>query len=281
MKKTLVLTILLVILIVWPASLVGAEEQPPGGEPVTIMVHKFNDANRNGVQDLGEPDIEGWMIRLYRWDSTGLNMVAEGYTGPDGTITFSGLVATEYKVWEEKLECWEPTTPENLRFWSHDPEQHEGYYTLLFLHPGQTGAVDFGNVNTCEPPPPAPGTGTPGYWKNHPDAWPMEEITIGGVVYTKDEAIQIMQEPEKGDKTKTLFRALVAAKLNVAIDNDDSCVADTIVAADEWMAAYGPAGSGVKGGGKDSPWRDGEPLYEVLDAYNNGELCAPSRDSAE
>jgi len=127
----------------------------------------------------------------------------------------------------------------------------------------------------CAPPP---GTGTPGYWKNHPDAWPVEEITIGGVHYSKEAAIALLKTPEKGDKTYTLFRALVAARLNVPIGNPGECIAETIGAADEWMADYGPVGSGVKTGGKTSPWRDGEPLYQRLDEYNNGLLCAPPRD---
>jgi len=130
---------------------------------------------------------------------------------------------------------------------------------------------------TSTPPPPSCETGTPGYWKNHPEAWPVEEITIGSVTYTKEEAIAIMNTPEKGDKTYTLFRALVAAKLNVLIGNDSGCIQDTIDAADEWMANYGPVGNGVKAGGKNSPWREAEPLYKILDDYNNGLLCAPSR----
>jgi hypothetical protein len=122
-----------------------------------------------------------------------------------------------------------------------------------------------------------PGTGTPGYWKTHPEAWPVQEITIGGVTYARDEAINWMNLPEKGDKSLTLFRALVSAKLNVIIGNDPSCVANTISMADAWMGTY-PAGSGVKGGGPTSPWREGEPLYLTLDDYNNGLLCAPHRD---
>lgn len=129
--------------------------------------------------------------------------------------------------------------------------------------------------------PAGPGVGTPGYWMNHPGAWPVDEITIGGVTYSKGDAISTMQKSVKGDKTFTMFPALVAAKLNVLIGNDDSCIADVITAADEWMATYGPVGSGVKAGGKDSPWREGEPLYETLDDYNNGDLCAPSRDDLE
>jgi len=126
--------------------------------------------------------------------------------------------------------------------------------------------------------PPCPGTGTPGYWKNHPEAWPVEEITIGGVTYSKEDAISIMWMKKDKDKTTTMFSALVAAKLNVLMGNESSCIADTIDDADEWMATYGPVGSGVKAGGKNSPWRIGEPLYEELDAYNNGLLCAPPRE---
>ena len=114
--------------------------------------------------------------------------------------------------------------------------------------------------------------GTPGYWKNHPEAWPMESIAIGGVTYTKSDAIAILKTPGKGDKTYTMFNALVAAMLNVA-NGTDPCIQGTIDDADEWMEENGPVGDGVKAGGKNSPWRDGEPLYETLDAYNNGEPC--------
>ncbi|GAF95082.1 unnamed protein product, partial [marine sediment metagenome] len=36
-------------------------------------------------------------------------------------------------------------------------------------------------------------TYTMGYWKNHPDAWPMGSITIGGVSYDKAVAIDIFK----------------------------------------------------------------------------------------
>ena len=121
----------------------------------------------------------------------------------------------------------------------------------------------------------SPGTGTPGYWKNHPEAWPVDNITIGDVVFTKDEAIAYMMMPVKGDKTKTMFPALVSAKLNVMVGNDDSCIGDTITDADTWMADY-PVGSGVKA--SSMAWKNGEPLYETLDNYNNGNMCAPHRD---
>jgi hypothetical protein len=125
----------------------------------------------------------------------------------------------------------------------------------------------------------APGTGTPGYWMNHPDAWPAVEIIIGGVTYSIDEAIELMKRSNNKDVTYIMFQALVAAKLNVLIGNESSCIEATIADADAWMADYGPVGSGVKAGGDNSPWRTGESLYFMLDDYNNGQLCAPSRDS--
>lgn len=123
----------------------------------------------------------------------------------------------------------------------------------------------------------APGTGTPGYWKNHPEAWPVDEITIGGETYARDWAIEIMKTPEKGDKTFTIFRALVSAKLNVLIGNDDSCIAEDIADADAWMGFYGPAGSRIRA--NSVAWKEGELLYRELDDYNNGKLpCAFARD---
>ncbi len=130
----------------------------------------------------------------------------------------------------------------------------------------------------------SPGTGTPGYWKNHPEAWPVEAeyLEVGCVVYTQADAVALMWEAGGNDKLHTMFNALVAAKLNVLIGNDPTCIADTIDAADVWMCVYGPIGEAiVTAGGKASPWRSGEPLYETLDAYNNGLLCAPSRDAME
>jgi hypothetical protein len=120
-----------------------------------------------------------------------------------------------------------------------------------------------------------PGTGTPGYWKNHPEAWPVDSITIGGIVYSKAQAITWMSTPVQGDKTKTMFAHLVCAKLNVLIGNIHDCIDATIASADAWMALH-PVGSGVAG--NSAAWTIGAPLANMLDAYNNGLLCAPHRD---
>ena len=125
------------------------------------------------------------------------------------------------------------------------------------------------------PPPVAnqPGTGTPGYWKTHASAWPVDSITVGGVSYTKAEAIAWLGKVGS-DKSITLFSSLVPAMLNVAIGNDGSCVADAIAAANDWFITN-HLGTNVLA--SSAAWKIGEPLQFQLDNYNNGLLCAPHR----
>ena len=121
----------------------------------------------------------------------------------------------------------------------------------------------------------APGTGTIGYWKNHPEAWPVSSIQIGNKTYTKAQAISLIGTASRGDKTIDLAKQLIAAKLNVLAGNEAGCIISTISAADAWLARY-PASCGVKA--SSSAWSQGAPLHEKLDDYNNGLLCAPHRD---
>jgi hypothetical protein len=131
---------------------------------------------------------------------------------------------------------------------------------------------DLGAVPT-PPLPSAEGTGTLGYWKNHPDAWPVSSLTVGSTIFNQDDLISILKTPTRGDKTISMAKQLIPAKLNVADGNDSSCIDDTIAAADAWLIANGGVGSGLR------QWvDDGDLLHDQLDAYNNGLLCAPSRD---
>ena len=108
-------------------------------------------------------------------------------------------------------------------------------------------------------------TCTQGYWKNHPDVWPVEEITIGGVIYTKEQATAILQTAVGDDATLILAHQLISAKLNVLNGADPSAIETTIADADNWLTEH-PLGS-------DPPKPDrqqGINLAETLDAYNNG-----------
>jgi hypothetical protein len=139
-----------------------------------------------------------------------------------------------------------------------------------------TAALTITPAPAAPPPPPAnPGTRTPGYWKNHPEAWPVATITLGGTTYTRDQAIALMREPTARDKTYNLAEHLIAAKLNVLVGNDDSCVAQAIAAADAFLAAN-PVGSGVAA--NSAAWKSVEGAFSTLGSYNEGKLCVPHAD---
>jgi hypothetical protein len=57
---------------------------------------------------------------------------------------------------------------------------------------------------------------TQGYWKNHPEAWPVQELALGGRTYSQDELLAIFHTPVKGNGLVSLAHQLIAAKLNVA-----------------------------------------------------------------
>lgn len=109
-------------------------------------------------------------------------------------------------------------------------------------------------------------TFTQGFWKNHPEVWPIEDISLGDVLYTKAEAIDILKTPPaRGDATYILAHQLIAAKLNILNEADPGAVETTITDADDWLSTYPP--------GSNPPDPDhtvGVGLAETLDDYNNG-----------
>jgi hypothetical protein len=146
----------------------------------------------------------------------------------------------------------------------------------------------------CETPTPTPSpsptptatatatatpTGTPsgcvfgqGYWKNHPDQWPVTELQLGNVTYTQEELLSILHQPVRGNGLVLLAHQLIAAKLNIANGADASCIQQTIADADALIGdlVVPPVGTGYLAPG------DVSALAETLDQYNEGMLCALS-----
>jgi len=108
---------------------------------------------------------------------------------------------------------------------------------------------------------------TQGYWKNHPNAWPLATITIGGVLYTKAQAIAILQTPPEGDATYILAHQLIAAKLNRAMGWIPGAVG-YIAEADAFLTAH-PLGSGSPGELSETDRDYCIFLAEKLDWFNN------------
>ena len=230
----------------------------PPPRPYLIGDTVFFDANGNGVQDPGEPGIPGVVVNLKDWAGA---VMGTATTDANGYYEL-GVEASTWTVEVDPSNAGGPlagltsTTGETLTFTVVD----DNVWTY-----------DFGYTAPITDPP---GTGTLGYWKNHPEAWPVDSLTVGGVTYTRDEAIALLKTSGKGDKTYDMFHQLVPAILNVLVGNDGSCIGDTISAADAWLVAH-PVGSKVKG--KEWGTSGGDALHSTLDAYNNGELCAPHR----
>ncbi len=81
-----------------------------------------------------------------------------------------------------------------------------------------------------------------GYWKNNPDAWPVNSLTLGSQTYTQAELLTILGMPvgkgPKADASLILADQLIAAKLNIANGADGTPVTTTIADADAVLSLY-------------------------------------------
>jgi hypothetical protein len=255
------------------------------------------DADRDGVVDGGEPPIAG--VTAVLTDSRA-DAIASAVSAADGGFSFTGLPPGSYTIRITDLDAvlnglLATTAPAGAAILVAEIVDTDvagssfGYVAGGNLQgavattesPTQTNVVVDDNVLTYDFGYwfPAGGTGTPGYWKNHPEAWPVAEISIGGVLYTQAQALSILQQGKRagkkgGDKTYTLAASLISAKLNILAGSDDVCISHIVYLADLWLAVN-PLGSNVRASSE--AWKVGEPLHEQLDDYNNGRLCAPAR----
>lgn len=126
--------------------------------------------------------------------------------------------------------------------------------------------------------PEAPGVHGHGYWRNHLNDWPVDSLTIGGRTFSKAQIVFLMRLPERGDKTRHLFRELVAAKLNVAAGNDESCIIEAMDAAETFLARL-TINSAQKA--SSHQWKRIFPAVRRLADYNEGRLCAPAAEAEE
>ena len=107
-----------------------------------------------------------------------------------------------------------------------------------------------------------------GYWRNHPDAWPVTGLTIGTVAYQAAELMAILDNPSQGNGLVILVHQLIAAKLNIANGADPSAVQQAITDADNMVGALvaPPIGNGYL-----APGQTGD-LTETLTEYNEGTI---------
>ncbi|MCK4827817.1 hypothetical protein KA005_69455 [bacterium] len=98
----------------------------------SISGMKFNDLNGNGVEDPGEPGLEGWIIKLTKPDG----ITVETTTDSNGDYIFGSLLIGTYTVEEVLQPGWTQTAPPG------------GTYTVDISAGDHVMEVDFGNSNT-------------------------------------------------------------------------------------------------------------------------------------
>ena len=109
---------------------------------------------------------------------------------------------------------------------------------------------------------------TQGFWKNHPEAWPPSclPMTLGTVSYTKQNLLDIYNQPANGNGLISLAHQLITTKLNICNGSNPTNIAATVAAADALIGGLvvPPVGGGFLAPGTTSG------LTNTLDDYNNG-----------
>ena len=124
--------------------------------------------------------------------------------------------------------------------------------------------------------PPGPGCVlTQGFWKNHPESWPVNSLRLGSVVYTQAQLLDILNTPAAGNGLTFLAHQLIATKLNIASGASGASIAATVAAADALIdgLVVPPIGSGFLDPSAASA------LTDMLDDFNNGMLGVPHCDT--
>jgi hypothetical protein len=237
----------------------------------------WHDLNQDGIQQQEEPGLEGVIVRLLACADNAV--IASEISNARGFFKFEGALPEQVYLEIESPNGFGITArdvgEDDARDSDLDPlTLHSACIDLSDQSPHLSWDIGLVAEQTEMA---SPGVASAGFWKNHLEAWPVEEVTIGGITYSKSEAGKLLSNGN--DKSKTMFRSLLSAKLNIANGSDASCVADTVLAADQWMAANGPVNSGVKG--NSTAWKEGAPLHALLENYNNGELCAQERNQSK
>ncbi|MCC6354576.1 MAG: hypothetical protein IT577_11865 [Verrucomicrobiae bacterium] len=136
---------------------------------------------------------------------------------------------------------------------------------------GPEGAdISMGVITTVDDP--RFGDGCPrtqGYWKNHPDAWPVDALALGAVTYSMDQLLALLGRPTCGDPSMILAHQLIAAKLNIANGCDPTAIQHAVAIADALLATF-PGDLPFKVGKRDPRRAMMIAVAAALDAYNNG-----------
>src|SRR5260370_40478720 len=113
------------------------------------------------------------------------------------------------------------------------------------------------------------------FWQNSRAAWPVDSLSLGGQVYSKNDLLAILSAPigsgSSGDASLVLVDELITAKLNLAQGSEKSPIVNMITDADTLLLGFNSR----------LPYRIerssliGQKIAEqadVLDRYNSGAI---------
>src|SRR5437763_4389941 len=155
-----------------------------GGCPLSggVCGTVYNDLNHDGIQQAGEPGLSGVTVTVT--DSTTnttltLSTDANGFyqsqpldvTAGD-TVTVSIVVSNGNQISPVPSSCISICNSGVLT---------NGQSATTFAASAGGTQANFGFFQNAAA---NPGTGTIGYWKNHPAAWPSPTITVANTTYT-------------------------------------------------------------------------------------------------
>ncbi len=157
----------------WCASALSV---PVEVAPAALGDFVWNDMNNDGIQDGGEPGIEGVTVNLYECE--GSVPIASMQTDANGNYLFDGLAPGSYQV-EFVLLMGYQFSPQDQGMddaMDSDANPATGMTICIDLEAGETDLTwDAGMYM-----PPTGGEGcTHGYWKNHESVWPMTGYALG------------------------------------------------------------------------------------------------------
>jgi len=102
------------------------------------------------------------------------------------------------------------------------------------------------------------------YWRSHPEAFSIENITIGDLSYTKAEAIAMLKIKAQ-DEATALLQEFFTALFNTLNGADSSAIEATLVEAKGWLSLHA-SGDDLT----DSDRQQAQTLIQALMDYNNG-----------